>query len=151
VSILTANSTGADANSFVVTRQRGSLISPSAVQVGDEFGNFEYSGFDGSAYQLAGGIKGVVDGAVSSGVMPSRIDVFVNNAAGNTVTPMSVKATQVSFAAPPTLPVVADDSARTTLVPTPATGMMIFMTSGTTPAATNKVQVYDGGAWVNLH
>ena len=151
VSILTADSTGVDANSFVVTRQRGSLISPSAVQVGDEFGNFEYSGFDGSAYQLAGGLKGVVDNAVSAGVVPSRIDIFVNNSTGGAVTPVSVKATQVSFAVPPTLPVVADDSARTALVPTPATGMMIFMSLGTTPAATNKVQVFDGSNWVNLH
>jgi hypothetical protein len=29
--------------------------------------------------------------------------------------------------------------------------MLIFMTAGTSPAATNKVQAYDGTAWVNLH
>jgi hypothetical protein len=46
---------------------------------------------------------------------------------------------------------VADDTARTSLVPSATAGMMIFMQSGTTPAATNKVQVYDGSAWVNLH
>jgi hypothetical protein len=29
--------------------------------------------------------------------------------------------------------------------------MLIFMTNGTSPVAANKVQVYDGTAWVNLH
>jgi hypothetical protein len=36
------------------------------------------------------------------------------------------------------------------LVSSPAKGMMIFMESGTTPAATNVAQVFDGSAWVNL-
>jgi hypothetical protein len=150
VSILTADSTGTDANSFVVTRQRGTLISPSAVQVGDEFGNFEYSGFDGSAYQLAGGIKGLVDDTVSSGVVPSRIEIFVNDAAGAPITPVTVRSHNIEFAVPPILPIIADDTARLDIIG-PVQGMMIFMQSGISPAATNKVQVYDGSAWVNLH
>jgi hypothetical protein len=49
------------------------------------------------------------------------------------------------------LPVFIDDSARLTAIPTPAAGMIIFMTSGTTPAATNKMQLFDGSNWVNLN
>lgn len=48
------------------------------------------------------------------------------------------------------LPVYADDTARLASIPTPAKGMMIMMEAGTTPAATNNVQVYDGTNWVNL-
>jgi hypothetical protein len=64
---------------------------------------------------------------------------------------MSIKASAVEFTAPPRLPVIADDTARTAAVPSPTKGMMIMMEAGTTPAATNVVQVYDGSAWVNLH
>ena len=54
------------------------------------------------------------------------------------------------FAGPVRLAIVADDTARTALG-TALQGQLIFMQSGTAPAATNKVQVYDGAAWVNLH
>jgi hypothetical protein len=69
----------------------------------------------------------------------------------NTANTIKFRPTSTDFQLPPKLPVVADDTARTALVPTPTTGMMIFMTAGTSPAATNKVQVYDSAAWVNLH
>jgi hypothetical protein len=64
---------------------------------------------------------------------------------------MSVKATRVEFAVPPTLPVIANDAERSTLISAPVKGMLILMTAGTTPVATNTVQVYDGNDWVNLH
>jgi hypothetical protein len=48
------------------------------------------------------------------------------------------------------LPVYADDAARSTAIPTPAKGMMVFMTSGTSPAVTNKTVVYDGSAWTTV-
>ena len=93
----------------------------------------------------------MVDGAVSSGVVPSRIEVSTTNSSGTSAIRVNIKSSVAEFSVPPKLPVVADDTARTTLVPTPSTGMMIFMTAGTAPAATNKVQVYDSTAWVNLH
>ena len=49
------------------------------------------------------------------------------------------------------LPVFANDAARTAAIAAPQTGMMVFMTSGTSPAVTNKVVVYDSTAWVALH
>lgn len=53
--------------------------------------------------------------------------------------------------APHQLPVYADDAARSAAIPTPATGMMVFMSSGTAPAVTNKAVIYDSTAWVALH
>ncbi|NDB61929.1 hypothetical protein EB001_26345, partial [bacterium] len=44
--------------------------------------------------------------------------------------------------------VFADDTERDVL--TPVIGDMCFMINGTAPAATNNLQYYDGGAWVNL-
>jgi hypothetical protein len=147
---LTASSTDAITSPVGLVRSRGTLISPSAVQSGDQISSIASSGFSGSAFTLAAEINSVVDGTVSAGVVPSRIDVTVTNAAGVRATKMSVKAAAVEFTAPPRLPVVADDAARSTLVPTPSKGMMIFIESGTTPAATNTAQVYNGTAWVNL-
>jgi hypothetical protein len=84
-------------------------------------------------------------------VIPSRIEIYTTNLSGVAGVKLTVGSTAVQFTVPPKLPVVADDTARTALVPTPTTGMMIFMTAGSAPAATNKVQVYDSTAWVNLH
>jgi hypothetical protein len=84
-------------------------------------------------------------------VIPSRIEIYTTNLSGAAGVKLTVGSTAVQFTVPPKLPVVADDTARTALVPTPTTGMMIFMTAGSAPAATNKVQVYDSTAWVNLH
>jgi hypothetical protein len=49
------------------------------------------------------------------------------------------------------LAVYANDAARTSSIATPAKGMMVFMTAGTSPAVTNKAVVYDGTNWVALH
>jgi hypothetical protein len=48
------------------------------------------------------------------------------------------------------LPVYADDAARSSAISTPAKGMMVFMTSGTTPAVTNAAVIYNGSAWAAL-
>jgi hypothetical protein len=54
------------------------------------------------------------------------------------------------FSGPVRLAITANDTARTAYG-TALQGQLIFMVSGTSPAASNKVQVYDGAAWVNLH
>jgi len=48
------------------------------------------------------------------------------------------------------LPVFANDAARTSAIATPAQGMVIFMQTGSAPAATNQPQYYDGANWQNL-
>jgi hypothetical protein len=44
----------------------------------------------------------------------------------------------------------ASDAARSTAIPTPAAGMMVFMAAGTSPAVTNKAVIYNGTAWALL-
>jgi hypothetical protein len=148
--LLTINTASAATNSLGLTRSRGTLVTPATVINGDEIGSISVNGHDGTGFVASAEIVFQVNNTVSTGVIPSKMDFNVSSAAGVVATKMSVKATDVAFSVPPMLPVVANDTARTALVPTPATGMMIFMTSGTSPAATNKVQVYDSTAWVNL-
>ncbi len=132
-------------------RSRGTTISPSAVVNGDYVGSLVSSAFSGSAFTICTDIVSVIDGTVSAGVVPSRMDFKVTNTAGVIATAMAIKSTEIIFAVPPKLPVLADDNARSSTIAVPTKGMMVLMTDGTSPAATNKVQVYDGSAWVNLH
>jgi hypothetical protein len=149
--VVTINSSSAATNSLGLGRARGTLISQSTINNGDEIGTISFNGHDGTDLIKSAEIICTANNTVSTNTVPSKIDIKVTNSTGTLGTKLTVKASDVSFLVPPTLPVVADDTARTTLVPTASQGMMIFMQSGTTPAATNKVQVYDGSNWVNLH
>jgi len=145
------NTSGPHTASVGLLRGRGTILAPAAVTSGDEIGDILSCGFDGVQYLPSTSISTIVDGPVSVGVIPSRIEIYTTNLSGVAGVKLTVGSTAVQFTVPPKLPVVADDTARTALVPTPTTGMMIFMTAGSAPAATNKVQVYDSTAWVNLH
>jgi len=134
-----------------LSRGRGTTTAPAVVQLDDEISNLMSLAFDGNEYFPSATLGTYIDGTVSAGVVPTRMEIYVTNTSGVTAASVKFRSTQTEFVVPPKLPVVADDAARTALVSTPTTGMMIFMQSGTTPAATNKVQVYDGSAWVNLH
>lgn len=150
--LLTVYNTGATTNSLGLSRARGtSLFSQTTVLNGDSIGIINNNAFDGTSFVTATEIESVVNGAVGTGVVPARIDIKTTDALGSLATIVSVKSSAVDFNSPPKLPVVSNDTARTTLVPVPAQGMLIFMQSGTTPAATNVVQVFDGTNWVNLH
>ena len=151
VSMFVQNNAGTNTAPFGLTRVRGSILSPTSVVNGDDLGQISNVGFDGTSFIPSATITAVVDNVVSAGVIPSKMEFKTTSASGVLATKATIKSTVVEFGVPPRLPVVADDTARTALVPTPSTGMMIFMSSGTTPAATNKVQVYDSAAWVNLH
>ena len=145
------NTSGAHTASVGLLRGRGTVFAPASVISGDEIGDILSCGFDGVQYLPATSISTIVDGPVSPGVVTSRIEIYTTNVSGVAGLKLTVGSTAVQFTVPPNLPVVANDTARTALVPTPAAGMMIFMTAGSSPAATNKVQVYDSTAWVNLH
>ena len=151
VSMFVQNNAGTNTAPFGLTRVRGSILTPTSVVNGDDLGQIANVGFDGTSFISSATITAVVDNVVSTGVIPSKMEFKTTSALGVLATKATIKSTVVEFDVPPRLPVVADDTARTALVPTPSTGMMIFMSSGTTPAATNKVQVYDSAAWVNLH
>jgi hypothetical protein len=145
----------ASGETLALVRQRGSVLSPSPVQNNDDIGDFGFAARDSAGnYLFAGGITGIIDGTVSAGVVPSRMELKVNNAAGTEVVVARVKSTHMEMNGLPfKLPVYANDAARNAAVPAPEAGMICFMVSGTTPAATNNVQVNTNGSvggWVNL-
>jgi hypothetical protein len=144
-----------------LSQSRGTLESPQAVQAGDELGGFAISAYSSpTTSALAGVIGFVVDptATIAGGNFVKSIAVI--SAASDTSADLEDSLT-VSSAGITTsnafsatqyfqLPVYANDAARGTAIPTPAKGMMVFMTSGTTPAVTNKTVVYDGSAWTTV-
>jgi hypothetical protein len=147
---------------FTMTQSRGTLASPTAIQAGDELGgvlvraytNTSVSGIagvfgfvvDSTASIVSGGgfVKSKAVIAASSDTTQNLSDALVLDSAG-LVTSNAFSATNYFK-----LPVYANDAARSAAIPTPATGMMVFMTAGTSPAVTNKTVVYDSTAWVAL-
>ncbi len=146
----------------VIDQSRGTLTSPAAVQAGDELGGILMKAYtDSSTSAVAGSFGFVVDStavigggsfvkskaviSASSDTSQNLGDSLVLDSAG-IVTSNAFSATKYFK-----LPVYADDAARSAAIPTPTTGMMVFMTSGTVPAVTNKAVVYDSSAWVALH
>ncbi len=145
ISVLTSTSATADSASIALSRQRGTLVSPSAVLSGDTLGKCEFTGFDGTDYVLSAGIIGVTDNTVSTNVVPSRLEFKVSSATGTLATAVSIKSTKVEFTAPPKVPVFADTTARNAAIPSPEAGMICFITAST------QFQGYNGSTWTALN
>jgi hypothetical protein len=86
-----------------------------------------------------------VIGDLTGSVFADDSTIIIDGTEGGKITSPSV-----TLSAFLKLPVYADDTARTAGIPLPEKGMVIFITSGTTPAATNQMQVFDGTNWVNV-
>jgi hypothetical protein len=142
--------------------RRGTLTSPAAVQAGDELGGFVVNAFTNTSVSalagtfgffvdstatIAGGnfikSKAIISASTDTGAAVA--DALVLNSAGVVTSNAFVASKYTQLA------VYANDAARLTAIPTPAKGMMVLMTAGTSPAVTNKVVAYDGTAWVALH
>jgi len=137
---------------------RGTLPSPTAVQAGDELGGVLIRAYtDSSTSAIAGAFGFVVDSTAviaggsfvkSKAIISASSDTSAD-VADSLVLDSAGKVTSNSFVASKffQLPVYADDTARGTAIPTPAKGMMVFMTSGTVPTVSNKPVIYNGTAW----
>ncbi len=145
-----------------VTQCRGTLASPTAVQADDELGGLLISGYTNSATPGVAGLIGVVVDStaviaggsyIKSKIIISASTDTAQDAANAFVLDSAGTATSNAFEASKyhKLAVYANDAARTTAISSPSAGMMVFMTSGTSPSVTNKAVVYDGSAWVALH
>ena len=60
-------------------KARGSITSPTAIQNGDNSGVVSFEGYDGSAYQIAATINGVVNGTVASGSVPTDLVFYTGS------------------------------------------------------------------------
>jgi hypothetical protein len=146
---------------FTMAQSRGTLASPTAIQAGDELGGLLIRAYTSSSVSaVAGTIGFAVDPtAVISGGNFVKSIAFISastdtgNAEANALILDSAGCvTSNGFAASKyfQLPVYADDAARLAAIPTPAKGMMVFMTTGTVPTATNNAVIYNGTTWVNV-
>jgi hypothetical protein len=128
------------------------------VNSGDELGGLLVKGYSNSSTSalaglisvivdptavIAGGnyIKSIVAIAAATDTSQDIANAFTLNSAGVATSNAFVASKYTQLA------VYANDTARTTAIPTPANGMMVFMTSGTSPAVSNKAVVYNGSAW----
>ena len=125
------------------------FASGSTVQNNDTLYLQTIAGFDGSNDILSSQIKSTAT-SVSVGAITSTLEIKVTDDAGVSFSGLEISPGAVASTLPIQFPVVADDAARGTLVPSPAAGMMLFMTAGTSPSATTQLQVYNGTAWVNV-
>jgi hypothetical protein len=163
---------GTNADSFEIQISRGTLNVPTQVQQGDTLFTIVANGYDGTDYRFSSAMFAQVEtqsgNPVAPGSVPGIIGFVTSNDGGattknlvfnsfgelgiNLTTPTATLDVDgdAKFSGPVRLAITANDTARTAYG-TALQGQLIFMVSGTSPAASNKVQVYDGAAWVNLH
>ena len=153
-SITLAQAVDGSGNAFTISS--GAYRSPtagfasgSAVQGGDTIFLQLMGAYDGANDVAASQIK-LTTTSVASGAIPSTLEIKTTDDDGVTYHGLNISSTSVASTVPIGFPVVANDGARGTLVPTPAKGMVILMEAGTAPAATNQLQFFDGSNWVNV-
>jgi len=69
----------ADANNFLFFRSRGTGLVPTSVLNGDDLADIAFNGHDGTNTISGAAISVTVDGAVSTGVMPTKFSFATNN------------------------------------------------------------------------
>ena len=153
--LFTINSFHSDSVSSSATffRARGTQASPGSLTTNDEIFTWLFAAQGAAGPTQAGQIIVSVDGALTGGgnFTPGKIEFKTADSAGNPQAGISVDSIQTTILGGALqLKVFADDSARSSAIASPTKGMMIFMEAGTTPAATNQVQIFDGSNWVNL-
>lgn len=76
------------------SRFRGSVLSPLALQSGDIIHGIHFNGYDGAASRGVARIRAVVDGSVSSGVVPGKLVFLTQNSSGAIVEALNIDSTQ---------------------------------------------------------
>jgi hypothetical protein len=138
--------------------QKGTLASPAVLSAADGIGQVVFNGYVNGA-----GLGATqADLVVIKGTMATTGDLVSTFATANLqfiiangTNPANAVTASFNANGAFTAPVLqlasyASDAARTTAVPSPTAGMMVFMASGTSPAVTNKAVIYNGSAWALL-
>jgi hypothetical protein len=74
-----------DSNKFNFFRARGSASLPAAIQDGDDIQDIGLAGYDGSAYSIGSSMSWIVDGNVSSGIVPTKFVFRTHNGINSAV------------------------------------------------------------------
>ena len=135
-----------DACNLQFARARGVRDAEIIVQNGDPIYDIVFTGWDGTQYSNAGGIRVVVANTPGVGVVPGRVDIRAVNNSGTNGSRVQVDAYKTVFNNMPVLPTFANETAATAAVNATLTnGMMYYDT------ALAKVRAVAGGVWINLH
>ena len=133
------NNTTPQANTIVLFRARGTAAATTAIQNGDEIYRTSYRGNDGSstaASVVSSEIVATVDGPVSTGIVPGKIQFSTVDALGSLNPALSIDSSQtvtVSNALRVNshfikFPVYANATARNAAIASPEAGMVVFLT-----------------------
>jgi len=137
-----------DARNITLRRARGTESSPLAVQTSDDIFEIASVAHDGTSFVNTSEITSVVDGIVSTGVIPSRLDISVSDETGSRTNKVSIKGRKTEFLTVPVLPTYADETAADAAIGgsgNRVNGMMYYDT------ALGKVRAVAGGSWTSLH
>jgi hypothetical protein len=135
-----------------IRTSKGTPATPTTTAAGDILNGLSFQGYANGDYQSAGTIfVNWESGATLTNANPASKITFATGDDAGGVNLMTFDRYGTVKAPVFNLTSYASDAARSTAIPTPAAGMMVFMASGTSPAVTNKAVVYDGTAWVALH
>lgn len=89
--IRTAHDVNNNGSNVIFTRSRNTTASPTAVIQNDSIIDLVFTGHDGTIPRAASIITPAVDGPVSAGIVPGRIDFSTTNTSGNTSIRMSLR------------------------------------------------------------
>jgi hypothetical protein len=154
----TAHNAGVGSNLLNLQRSRGTTISPTASNASDTLFGIAFQGHDGTSFITAATVRGAVDGTITTGAIPGKLEFITANSSGifavnmvlnkdgvlevNTLKGRSTP--YVSFNQMPVLPTYADETAANLAVTTPVNGMMYY------DSGAGKIKGYQGSAWVIL-
>lgn len=86
-----ANTSG---DTIFQNKGRGTLAVPAAIQSGDSIGSNTFSGFDGTAFTPSSAISAIVNGTVSTNIVPGNLTFSTANASGVLSEAMRIDASQ---------------------------------------------------------
>ena len=171
LTILTAHATAGNSSNIFLGRSRGTNVTPTTVNNGDVIKDLVYGGHDGTTYRSSILLRAVVDDAVSTAIVPGRLEIHTTNASGTlaarvilkndgvlqvgNIQPLggslSISATTVSTTQSLSLASYANAAARDLAITAPVGGMMIYLQDN--GSGVPRAQVYLGAptnAWTDL-
>lgn len=125
---------------------KGTNEAPTAIIPGEYIGSLQIRGYNGTAYQFSGGLLAQFEAGANLTDQYPKSTLSILTGGGGDVATMATLTSGGVFSAPVIKPgVYADAAARDVAIPTPAAGMMVFVTDVT------QFQGYNGTAWVALN